>query len=85
MVGLVLAMVNAPALNLLGLGEDVARGLGQHVLLARVVGITAITLLTADVDVAAPLQLHLSLAGTGAYHVLEPRRLRIGNRRKCCS
>ena len=28
MAGLVLALVNAPALNLLGLGEDVARGLG---------------------------------------------------------
>jgi ABC-type Fe3+-siderophore transport system permease subunit len=44
-IGLVLAVANAPALNLLGLGEDVARGLGQRVGPARVVGLTAITLL----------------------------------------
>ncbi|RBY97348.1 iron ABC transporter permease [Blastococcus sp. TF02-8] len=44
-LGLVLALVNAPALNLLGLGEDVARGLGQRIWLARVVGLAAITLL----------------------------------------
>ncbi|MCF6742986.1 iron ABC transporter permease [Blastococcus sp. KM273128] len=44
-VGLVLALVNAPALNLLGLGEDVARGLGQRIWLARSVGLAAITLL----------------------------------------
>ena len=44
--GLVLAMVNAPALNLLGLGEDVARGLGQRIWLARATGLAAITLLT---------------------------------------
>jgi ABC-type Fe3+-siderophore transport system permease subunit len=43
--GLVLALANAPALNLLGLGEDVARGLGQRIWLARVVGLAAITLL----------------------------------------
>ena len=44
-IGLVLAVANAPALNLLGLGEDVARGLGQRIWLARVVGLGAITLL----------------------------------------
>jgi len=44
-IGLVLAIANAPALNLLGLGEDVARGLGQRIWPARVVGLTAITLL----------------------------------------
>ncbi|TYP88007.1 FecCD family ABC transporter permease [Blastococcus xanthinilyticus] len=44
-LGLVLALVNAPALNLLGLGEDVARGLGQRIWLARAVGLAAITLL----------------------------------------
>ncbi len=32
--GLVLAAVNAPALNLLALGEDVARGLGQNLAVA---------------------------------------------------
>jgi len=44
-LGLLLAVVNSPALNLLGLGEDVARGLGQRIWLARVVGLAAITLL----------------------------------------
>ena len=44
-VGLVLATVNAPALNLLSLGDDVARGLGQRIWPARAVGLAAITLL----------------------------------------
>ncbi|WP_324274801.1 iron ABC transporter permease [Blastococcus brunescens] len=44
-LGLLLAVVNAPALNLLGLGEDVARGLGQRIWLARAVGLASITLL----------------------------------------
>ncbi|WNV75449.1 iron ABC transporter permease [Geodermatophilus sp. DSM 44513] len=44
-VGLVLALLNAPALDLLGLGEDVARGLGQRVWPARLVGLGAVTLL----------------------------------------
>jgi ABC-type Fe3+-siderophore transport system permease subunit len=44
-IGLVLAIANASALNLLGLGEDVARGLGQRIWPARIVGLTAITLL----------------------------------------
>jgi iron complex transport system permease protein len=43
--GLVLALVNSSALNLLGLGEDVARGLGQRIWLARAVGLAAVTLL----------------------------------------
>ncbi|MFI6323852.1 FecCD family ABC transporter permease [Nonomuraea sp. NPDC050556] len=45
-VGLVLAMLNAPGLNALSLGEDVARGLGQNVSRTRAVGIAAVTLLT---------------------------------------
>ncbi|WP_308250559.1 FecCD family ABC transporter permease [Nonomuraea rhizosphaerae] len=44
--GLVLAMVNAPGLNALSLGEDVARGLGQNIPLTRAVGVTAVTLLS---------------------------------------
>ncbi|OMQ14405.1 iron ABC transporter permease, partial [Modestobacter sp. VKM Ac-2676] len=44
-VGLVLALLNAPVLNLLGLGEDVARGLGTRIWLARGVGLASITLL----------------------------------------
>jgi iron complex transport system permease protein len=43
--GLLLALLNAPALNALGLGEDVARALGQRVLPARTLGVTAIVLL----------------------------------------
>ena len=45
LAGLVLAVVNTPALNLLGLGDDVARGLGQRIWAARLVGLAAITLL----------------------------------------
>jgi iron complex transport system permease protein len=44
-VGLVLALTTLPAINLLNLGEDVARGLGVNVALSRTVGIVAITLL----------------------------------------
>jgi iron complex transport system permease protein len=43
--GLVLALITLPALNLLNLGDDVARGLGVNIALSRTVGITAITLL----------------------------------------
>ncbi|MFG1991023.1 FecCD family ABC transporter permease [Actinoplanes sp. NPDC048988] len=45
LLGLLLAVVNAPALNALGLGEDIARALGQRVTTARVVGVAAIVLL----------------------------------------
>ncbi len=44
-VGVVLALVNAPALNLQAFGEDVARGLGTRIWTARAVGLAAITLL----------------------------------------
>ncbi|MEU6826569.1 iron ABC transporter permease [Streptomyces atriruber] len=44
-VGLVLALTTLPALNLLNLGEDVARGLGVNIAVSRTVGILAITLL----------------------------------------
>jgi iron complex transport system permease protein len=43
--GVVLALANSPALNLLGLGDDVARGLGQRIWLARSAGLGAVTLL----------------------------------------
>ncbi|SOR77497.1 putative siderophore transport system permease protein YfiZ precursor [Streptomyces chartreusis NRRL 3882] len=43
--GLVLALITLPAINLLNLGDDVARGLGVNIALSRTVGITAITLL----------------------------------------
>lgn len=44
-VGLVLALTTLPAINLLNLGDDVARGLGVNIALTRTVGIVAITLL----------------------------------------
>ncbi|WP_433243905.1 FecCD family ABC transporter permease [Streptosporangium sp. CA-135522] len=44
--GLVLAALNAPGLNALSLGEDVARALGQNVTLVRTIGVAAITLLS---------------------------------------
>lgn len=46
LVGVVLALANAPGLNLLALGEDVARGLGVRVAATRWTGLAAITLLT---------------------------------------
>lgn len=45
-VGAVLALALAPALNALSLGEDVARSLGHSVTRTRVLGILAITLLS---------------------------------------
>lgn len=44
-VGLVLALAVLPSVNLLNLGDDVARGLGVNITLIRTVGIVAITLL----------------------------------------
>ncbi|MFJ8864179.1 FecCD family ABC transporter permease [Streptomyces sp. NPDC102473] len=44
-VGLMLALTTLPSLNLLNLGDDVARGLGVNIALSRTVGIVAITLL----------------------------------------
>lgn len=43
--GLVLALVMLPSLNLLNLGDDVARGLGVNIALSRTIGIVSITLL----------------------------------------
>ncbi|NUH39579.1 iron ABC transporter permease [Streptomyces samsunensis] len=43
--GLVLALITLPALNLLNLGDDVARALGVNIALSRTIGIAAITLL----------------------------------------
>ncbi|TDD38187.1 iron ABC transporter permease [Actinomadura sp. KC06] len=43
--GLVLTVIMLPAINLLNLGDDVARGLGVNIALTRTVGIAAITLL----------------------------------------
>ncbi|CAM5535907.1 iron ABC transporter permease [Streptomyces violaceorubidus] len=43
--GLLLALATLPSVNLLNLGDDVARGLGVNIALTRTVGIVAITLL----------------------------------------
>ncbi|MFD3811058.1 iron chelate uptake ABC transporter family permease subunit [Rhodococcus sp. NPDC058639] len=44
--GLVVAIAGTPSLNVLSLGDDVARSLGTNIVLTRVVGIGAITVLT---------------------------------------
>jgi iron complex transport system permease protein len=44
-IGLLLALTTLPAINLLNLGDDVARGLGVNIALTRTVGVVAITLL----------------------------------------
>ncbi len=51
--GILLALANAPALNTLSLGEDVARALGQSVAATRIVGVAAITLLAGGAVAAA--------------------------------
>lgn len=43
--GLVLALTTLPTLNLLNMGDDVARGLGANITLSRTVGIVAVTML----------------------------------------
>ncbi|MFC9470126.1 FecCD family ABC transporter permease [Streptomyces coelicoflavus] len=43
--GLLLALTTLPSVNLLNLGDDVARGLGVNTALTRTVGVVAITLL----------------------------------------
>jgi iron complex transport system permease protein len=75
LAGLLLAALNAPALNTLQLGEDVARGLGQRIAVARGTGIAAVTLLTgASVAVTGPIAFvglvvpHLARTITGPDH-----------------
>jgi len=54
--GALLALAHSPALNTLGLGEDVARALGLRVGLTRAAGIASVTLLTGGaVAVAGPI------------------------------
>ncbi|QKT11723.1 iron chelate uptake ABC transporter family permease subunit [Rhodococcus sp. W8901] len=45
-LGLVIAIASTPSLNVISLGEDVARSLGTNVAVSRTIGIVAITLLT---------------------------------------
>lgn len=53
LAGLVLAAFNTRALDNLGLGAEMARGLGENLVVARIVGLAAITLLTAAATAAA--------------------------------
>jgi iron complex transport system permease protein len=73
--GLVIGLAGAPGLNLLALGDDVARGLGQNVTLVRWSGLVAITLLTgAAVAACGPIAFlglvvpHIARALTGPDH-----------------
>ncbi|MGW7090858.1 FecCD family ABC transporter permease [Streptomyces sp. NPDC054874] len=52
-VGLVLALITLPALNLLNLGDDVARGLGVNIAVSRTISIVAITLLAGAATAAS--------------------------------
>ena len=45
-LGVLIALASTPGLNVMSLGEDVARSLGTNIALTRTVGILAITLLT---------------------------------------
>lgn len=51
-LGLVLAALSTPGLNLLQLGDDVARSLGQHPLRQKLLGISAIMILTGTATAA---------------------------------
>ncbi|MEU2125358.1 FecCD family ABC transporter permease [Nocardia niwae] len=73
--GMLLAVLAAPGLNLIGLGDDVARGLGVHVGRNRALGLAAVVLLagaaTAAVGPIAFLGLvvpHLARTVTGPDH-----------------
>ncbi|MFE3453332.1 FecCD family ABC transporter permease [Nonomuraea sp. NPDC059194] len=69
LVGLVLAMINAPGLNALSLGEDVARSLGQNIGLTRGIGIAAVTLLSGATVAACG---SLSFIGLIVPHLARP-------------
>lgn len=78
--GTVVALAGTPALNVLSLGEDVARSLGTNIVATRVVGIAAITVLTGAATAACgPIAFiglivpHLARAVTGPdYRWLVP-------------
>lgn len=60
-LGVVLALASTPGLNLLSLGEDVARSLGTNIALNRTIGIVAITLLTGAATAACGMIAFLGL------------------------
>jgi iron complex transport system permease protein len=74
-VGTVLALASAPALNSMALGDDVAKALGRRVGLTRLQGAASVTLLTgAAVAVVGPVVFvglvvpHVARAITGPDH-----------------
>jgi iron complex transport system permease protein len=74
-IGVVLALASAPALNSLALGDDTATSLGRRLGLVRMQGIVAVTLLTgAAVAVAGPIMFvglvipHIARFITGPDH-----------------
>jgi len=74
-VGVVLALATGRTLNLLAMGDDVARGLGQNIHLARAVAATAIVLLAGSATaLAGPIVFvglvvpHVIRAFTGPDH-----------------
>ncbi|MCM6772236.1 iron ABC transporter permease [Nocardia sp. CDC159] len=74
-VGVALAMATAPGLNALGLGEEVARGLGVNIARNRALGLAAVVLLTGAATAAVgPIAFlgliapHLARFATGPDH-----------------
>lgn len=65
-VGLLLAVANTRALDTLALGTELAQGLGESLLRARLVGLAAITLLTAS---AVALTGPIGFVGLTAPHL----------------
>ncbi len=81
-----LAAAGAAAANALQMGEDVAKGLGQRIGLARAGGVAAVTLLTGSaVAVSGPIAFvglvvpHIARRLIGSsYHLLLPASLLVG-------
>lgn len=65
-VGLVLALANTRSLNSLALGAELAHGLGENLVRTRVIGLAAITLLTAA---AVALTGPIGFVGLTAPHI----------------
>ncbi|WP_434587398.1 FecCD family ABC transporter permease [Streptomyces sp. A5-4] len=71
--GLVLALITLPALNLLNLGDDVARGLGVNIAMSRTTGIVAITLLAGAATAACgPIAFLGLMVAHGARYLTGP-------------
>ncbi|NUP01910.1 MAG: iron ABC transporter permease [Nonomuraea sp.] len=69
LAGLLLALINAPGLNALSLGEDVARSLGQNIALTRTVGVASVTLLSGAAVAACG---SLAFVGLIVPHLVRP-------------